>query len=277
MAIQKSSNIYPAKLVQKVVEECGAKWYREQITSIFGFGAKTGVEMPYENKGLVPTPGKMYQSGAFEWSQPTPYSLAIGYNVLVNAIQMCRAYSVFANGGYLIKPTILRKIMQKDRIVLDGLHEKKKVLEKGIVEEVLKAMKYSTKIGGSATLADIPGFTEAGKTATAEKLIRGSYSKTQHFSSFVGIVPVNEPRFVIFIGVDEPEKTYIPGFGTTHFGGKCAAPIFREIARRSLEYLGVTPDDPNGYPKGDPCYNGGKGDWMREVEELETMYRRWNG
>lgn len=276
MAIQKSSNIYPARLIQRVIEELGPKWYREKLRDVFGLGVKTGVEMPYENRGLVPTPGKMYASGAFQWSAPTPYSLAIGYNVLVNAIQMCRAYSVFANGGYLVRPTILRKITQKDRLILEGLHEKNRVLDESIVKEIVKAMKFSTKTGGSAPLANVPGFTEAGKTATAEKLIEGTYSKTQHFSSFLGFVPADNPRFVIFIGVDEPEKAYIQGFGTTHFGGKCAAPIFREIAKRSLQYLGVTPDDPYGYPKGDPRSDPSKAKWVKEIEELEATYNRWN-
>jgi cell division protein FtsI (penicillin-binding protein 3) len=278
MAIQKSSNVYPARLVQHVVETLGPNWYRDQLVNVFGYGEKTGIELPYENPGMVPTPGKKYSNGNYEWSLPTPYSLAIGYNLLVNSIQVVRAFSVFANGGYLVKPTLLRKIVSKEGVIVDNTTSRpmKKVLDDAIVKEMVKAMKYTTKPGGGATLGDISGFTEAGKTSTSEKLIAGQYSKTKHFSTFVGFAPVEEPQFVLFVGVDEPEKMYIPGFGTTHFGGKCAAPIFREIGKRTLEYLGVHPDDSYGYPKSDPRSSIQKADWMKEVSQLNELYKKYN-
>ncbi len=278
MAIQKSSNVYPARLMQRVVETLGPSWYRDQLVNVFGYGEKTGIELPYENPGLVPTPGKKYANGTYEWSLPTPYSLAIGYNLLVNSVQIARAFSVFANGGYLVKPTLLRKIVSKDGVILDNTNGsvKRKVLDEAIVSEVVTAMKFSTKPGGSAALGDIPGFTEAGKTSTSEKLIKGQYSKSQHFSTFVGFAPLEKPEFVLFVGVDEPEKKFIPGFGTTHFGGKCAAPIFREISKRSLEYLGAHPDDSFGYPKGDPRSCVEKADWIKEVRRLNELYEKYN-
>jgi cell division protein FtsI (penicillin-binding protein 3) len=266
MAIQKSSNVYPARLVQHIVETLGATWYRDELVKIFGFSQRAGIELPYENAGLVPTPGKKYRNGTVEWSLPTPYSLAIGYNLLVNSVQMARAFAVFANGGYLVQPTLLKKIVSKDGVILhnDPISKRKKVLDESICNEVIKAMKFTTKTGGSAQLADIPGFTEVGKTSTSEKLIGGGYSKTKHVSTFIGFCPVKEPKFVLFIAVDEPEKMFIPGFGTTHFGGKCAAPIFREIGKRSLEYLGSLPDDPMGL------------DWKAEVKQLNELYERYN-
>jgi cell division protein FtsI (penicillin-binding protein 3) len=278
MAIQKSSNVYPARLVQHVVETLGPNWYRDQLVNVFGYGEKTGIELPYENPGMVPTPGKKYPNGNYEWSLPTPYSLAIGYNLLVNSIQVVRAFSVFANGGYLVKPTLLRKIVSKEGVIVDNTTSRpmKKVLDDAIVKEIVKAMKYTTKPGGGATLGDISGFTEAGKTSTSEKLIAGQYSKTKHFSTFIGFAPVEEPQFVLFVGVDEPEKMYVPGFGTTHFGGKCAAPIFREIGKRTLEYLGVHPDDSYGYPKSDPRSSIQKADWMKEVNQLNELYKKYN-
>ena len=280
MALQKSSNVYPARLIQKVIERMGVDWYRDKLMRVFGFGLRTGLELPYENPGMVPDPHKTYPNGALQWSKPTPYSLAIGYNLNVNAIQMLRAYAVFANGGFLVKPTILKKIVRGDEVLVDNQERAKRVkrvLSEAITSEISHAMKYAVKTGGSATLADIPGFTAAGKTSTTEKLIKGQYSKTNHFSCFAGFAPATRPRFVLFVGIDEPKKFFIPGFGTTHFGGKCSAPVFREISKRVLEYLGEPPDDPHGFPKGDPRFDPSRADWNHEVKELLEVYKKWNG
>ena len=280
MAIQKSSNIYPAKLVQKIMETLGKSWYREQLVNVFGFESKTGIEFPYETLGMVPSPDRYYATGAPMWSAPTPYSLAMGYNMLASSLQMARAYAVLANGGYLVKPTFIRKIVKKNgEVILDQTlnNNKDQVLSQHIVDEVVKALKFSTKPGGSGALADVPGFTEAGKTGTIEKLINGVYSKNKHRASFVGFAPAENPRFVLCITLDEPEKKYVEGIGTTHFGGKSAAPIFREIAKRSLHYMGVIPDDPFGYPNGDPRSNRVKADWIEEVEYQSEVYKKWNG
>lgn len=275
MAIQKSSNIYVARLTQKIVEALGANWYREQLVHVFGFGLKSGVELPYENPGLVPTPGKTYPGGQLQWSQPTPYSLAMGYNILVNSIQMARAIAVIANGGDLVNPTLIKQETYEDENGQE-MPKKKHVISKEITDRVTNAMKFVTKPGGPCVLADVPGYTEAGKTSTSEKLIGGVYSKKTHFSSFIGFAPASNPRFVLLINIDEPEKRFIPGFGTTHYGSKCAAPIFREIAKRSLQYLGVAPDDPYGYHKSDPRSDPSQAEWMQEAHELQRLYQKWN-
>ncbi len=279
MAVQKSSNIYPARLVERIIDKLGAEWYREKLLEVFGLGQKTGIEIPYENIGMIPQPGKTYANGVLQWSGPTPYSLAIGYNLLVNSVQLCRAYSVFANGGYLIKPTILKRIVRGDTVLLDNSDRAKyfeRVMDEKIAKEIVCAMKFATKPGGGSFLADIPGFTEAGKTGTSEKLKAGKYSKSVHYSSFMGIAPADNPRFVLYVGVDEPQKVFIPGFGTTHWGGKSAAPIFREMAKRALLYLGETPDDPYGRPQGDPRHLPEKANWVKESTELSKVYQEWN-
>ncbi len=279
MAFQKSGNVYPARLVEKIIDELGPHWYREKLVEVFGLGQKSGVEIPYENVGMVPIPGKTYASGVLQWSGPTPYSLSIGYNVMVNSVQLVRAFAVFANGGYLVKPTILKKIVRDGEIVFDNSDRAKyfqRVMDESIAQEILTGMKFTTKQGGSSAKADIPGFSEAGKSGTSEKIKAGKYLKSVHFSSFIGIAPASKPRFVLYVGVDEPMKVYVPGFGTTHWGGNCAAPIFREIAKRSLSYLGEVPDDPYGHPKGDPRYDPDKADWVKEAKELIETYNQWN-
>jgi cell division protein FtsI (penicillin-binding protein 3) len=286
LAMQKSSNIYMASIIKRVLEQYGNEWYREQLTETFGFGKRTHLELPGETPGLVPQPGKLYPSGALEWSIPTPYSLAMGYNIQVNSIQLLRAFSTLANGGYLVSPTLVREITEnqsdgKKHILLKQTNKQKlehfpKVLDTAIVERVVKSMKFVTKRGGAATKAEISGFTEAGKTGTSRKIVNGAYSKKKYFSSFVGFAPTSHPRFVLFVGVDEPDTTFIPGYGQAYYGSQSAAPIFQQIATRTLEYLGVTPDDPYGYPKGDPRSDPEKADWTSEVKNLEQLYIKWN-
>jgi cell division protein FtsI (penicillin-binding protein 3) len=90
------------------------------------------------------------------------------------------------------------------------------------------------------------------------------------------VVPADDPAFVLIVTMDEPEYGYEPGQGRTHMGGFCCAPVFKEIAQRSLEYLGIAPDDPYGYPPGDPRYNSEKANWLPEIRRLQEMYEKWN-
>jgi len=281
MALQKSSNIYMAQVIDRVVNIFGNKWYRNVLVDTFGFGQKTEIELPAEASGLVPLPGKCYPNGALQWSLPTPYSLSIGYNILATSLQMLRAYAVFGNGGYLPTPTLVKKIIKEGRVEEHLQKPFPKVLSDEIVLEILTAMKYTTKPGGTGHLAEVSGYTEGGKTATAEKIINGAYSKQTHISSFIGLAPLSlvqvpAARFVLIVTIDEPETGFLEGGGKNHMGGRCAAPVFREISKRTLEFLGVTPDDPYGYPVGDPRYNPEKADWVNEVQQLKTLYEEWN-
>ncbi|MBI3508820.1 MAG: penicillin-binding protein 2 [Chlamydiia bacterium] len=283
LALQKSSNIYMARLVQRLIETMGEEWYRKALHDLFGFGRKTQIELPAETAGLLPTPGKLHPNGKLEWSVPTPFSLAIGYNILANSVQIVRAYAIFANGGFEVQPHLIRKIVQK---MPDGTHQilrdnrgyraKKRVLSKKSVDAIVCAMKFTTKEGGTGKRADIPGYTEAGKSGTAEKIIDGVYSKNNHISSFVGFAPAHNPRFVLIVSIDDPEKKFIPGVGKHQLGGICAGPIFREIATASLHYLGIAPDDPYGYPPGDPRRDSKRADWYDEVAKLKALYEQWN-
>jgi cell division protein FtsI (penicillin-binding protein 3) len=283
VALQKSSNIYPARAIQRLIETKGDAWYRKEFTETFGLGQKTGLELPAESVGLVPTPGKLHPNGKLEWSVPTPYSLAMGHNILVNSIQMARTYAILANGGFDVKPHLIRKIAKKsndgkEQILLDKTEMKKgkRLLSDSIVETIIHGMKFVTKEGGTSKMGDIPGYTEVGKSGTAEKVIDGIYSKSHNISSFLGFAPAKNPRFVLLVSVDDPEIKYIPGVGKHQLGGVCAAPIFREIASRALQYLGVTPDDPYGYSPGDPRRDAKKADMLAEIVALKEEYLRHN-
>lgn len=286
MAIQKSSNIYMARLAEKIVQQLGVSWYRQRLQEDFGFGLKTGIELPAESCGVLPMPGKKHANGTLEWSKATPYVLAIGHNIQTTSLQVLRAYALFANGGYLVEPTLVRKIVRRESdnsesVLLDHTNQDRKekfrrTISEKIAKEVATAIKFTTKIGGTARRADIAGYTESGKTGTGDKATTGIYCPQFVCSSFVGLVPATKPSFVLIVSMDEPEYGYEPGIGRKHMGGVCAAPVFREIGRRSLEYLGVPPDDPYGYPAGDPRYNSDKADWMPEVKRLEELYQKWN-
>ncbi len=286
MALQKSSNIYMARLVQRIIEALGEKWYRDALQDIFGFGVKSGIELPSESPGMLPMPGKKNANGTMQWSTPTPFSISFGHNILVNSLQMVRCYGILANGGWEVCPRLVRKIVRERRdgtqdVLLDKTvdlgENRRRLLEPQIVEQIVRAMKYVTKPSGAAAKGDIYGYTEVGKTGTSEKIVNGTYSKRNHISTFVGFAPAKNPRFVLLVAIDEPEWKYIPGVGRNQLGGTCCAPVFREIGLRTLQYLGVEPDDPHGYPAGDPRRKAEQADWYNEVKILDELYHQWNG
>ncbi|MBS0621981.1 MAG: penicillin-binding protein 2 [Verrucomicrobia bacterium] len=269
MAIQKSSNIYMARLMQRIIEKMGDHWYYEQLKTCFGFGEPTGVELPGESSGFLPKIQGHYSGGRPHWSKATPYSLAMGYNLLVNSFQMLRAFNVIASGGYLVEPRLVRQITKGEEVLFDldtylAAHPPQKKIDPKICARVVEGMQYSTQSGGTARRANIPGFTEAGKTGTSEKIVNGQYSKTVHFTNFIGFVPAKLPELVILVAMDEPEYKFIPGVGSRHHGGGCAAPVFCEIGRRCCAYLGIKPDDPD------------ETHWKEEVAHLQEIYKAWN-
>lgn len=271
MAIQKSSNIYLGRQMEKIITRLGSAWYRRFLYETLGFGKKTGIEFPVETAGVVPTIGKLHPNGTPQWAKCTPYSLSMGYNLLVNEFQLVRAYGVLANGGYQVQPTFVRKVISYEsgqpEVIIDNTKPERKsqfplILPPKVVEAVVKTMKYTTKPGGTCVKADIYGYSEAGKTGTARKIVNGIYQKI-HRSSFIGFAPLKKPAFVLYVMMDEPKNG-------------AAGPLFSKIGKRVLTYLGVAPDDPYGYPNGDPRADPAKADWVLESQKLEQTYYLWN-
>lgn len=277
MAIMKSSNIYMARLVERIIQRLGPEWYRDKLHTVFGFGKKTGIELPSESIGLLPKPGRKHPNGALEWTTATPFSIAFGHNIQATSLQMLRAYAIMVNGGVSVQPTLIKKIARKGEVLYQRPQgESVQLIPANILEKVVKSMKYTTKPGGSARRADIWGYTEGGKTGTTEKIVNGTYAKKVNITSFIGFVPATKPAFVLLVTVDEPEWCYIPGVGKNQLASYSCAPLFKEIARRSLEYLSIEPDDPHGYPVGDPRYDKDKADWVKEAKALDDLYQKWN-
>ena len=165
----------------------------------------------------------------------------IGYQVGVTPLQMATAVSAVANGGEVVQPRVVRAVTR------DGVRREvaRKVLRRAISQRTaaqLVPMLESVVVKGTAKAAQLEGYTVAGKTGTAKKLVNGSYrGHSDYNASFVGFVPSRSPRFTIVVVVDSPRKVSI-------YGGAVAAPIFKRISEAMLQYEGVprtiNPDPP---------------------------------
>ena len=210
-AVRFSSNIVAGKLGVKV----GNRTMYEYSTS-FGFGALTGVEFPGETPGLLRHPDK--------WSARSLPTLAMGHELSVTALQLGLAYSAVANGGTLMAPQILLSESDARGKVLSRCEPR--ALRRVISEETAQTLRgflQAVVDSGTATRADLAWAHVGGKTGTAQKFDTAlhSYKTGNYLASFVGFLPVESPRLVCVVMVDEPRKGY--------YGGDVAAPVFRKI------------------------------------------------
>lgn len=223
--IQKSSNVGTIKIAMMLGKE---KLYH--YIKKFEFGEKTGIDLPGEISGYVRPTQK--------WSGTSIGAIPIGQEVAVTAIQILRAYSTIANGGYLVKPFVVSEIHSPEGNILYKavIHRERVVSEKTarIMREVLKKV---TEDGGTATAAKLDGNNVAGKTGTAQKYNpkTGGYSKDSYVSSFVGFIPADNPCIAMIVVIHDPKGM--------HYGGVVAAPVFKAISDEALAYLNVPRDD----------------------------------
>jgi cell division protein FtsI (penicillin-binding protein 3) len=216
--IKKSSNIGAARIALMLGNR-----RMECYLRAFGFGAATGIDLPGEEEGIL--------MPAARWNVLSPTRMAIGQGVAVTALQMLGAYCAIANDGRLMRPYVVTRVVAPDGEVL--LENGPKVVARPIRPEVAATMRHLltgvVAEGGTATRAEIPGYSVAGKTGTAQQPCRGGYSESDHWASFVGFVPASEPEFGIIVVVDRPR--------TSHYGGVVAAPVFARIAGVVAQYL----------------------------------------
>jgi stage V sporulation protein D (sporulation-specific penicillin-binding protein) len=211
----------------------------------FGFGSKTGIDLPGEGNGIL-----------FSLSRVGPLELAttaFGQGVSVTPIQQVMAVCAVANGGILMKPHVVKAILDHDTgEVVQTVHPEavRRVISEDTAKQVLGALE-SVVARGSGGGAYKEGYRIAGKTGTAQVAKNGRYDPSHYIVSFMGIAPADNPRLVAYIAVDHPR----PINGQPIFGGVIAAPIVGRILADSLQYLGVQPS-PQGLPKkpryGDP-------------------------
>jgi cell division protein FtsI (penicillin-binding protein 3) len=219
--IKHSSNIGAGK----VGERLGAERLAAAIDA-FGFGAPTHVDLPGEIGGIVRPHSK--------WARINVVTTSFGQGIAVTPLQLLRAYAAIANGGQLMRPFVVRRVIgPQGNIMLENQPE---VVGRPIAPEtarVVTGLLRSVVEGGTGTQARIDGIPVAGKTGTAQKVDgkTGRYSARDRMSSFIGFVPADAPRFVILVVIDSPR--------TATYGGLVAAPVFRRIAEYAVDRLGL--------------------------------------
>lgn len=214
--LTQSSNVGAIKISQRLGSERLAGWIKR-----FGFGETTGIDFPGESKGIVLPLDQWY--GSAEGTIP------IGQGIAVTPIQLAAAYAAIANKGVWLQPHLVEQIGSKPA----PAPKRRRVVSTAVADELM-TMFGSVVDKGTGTEAEIPNYSVAGKTGTAEKAdSSGGYSSSKYVASFVGIVPASNPRLVILITVDEP---------STIWGGSVAAPAFQQIALDCLRYLEIPPD-----------------------------------
>jgi cell division protein FtsI (penicillin-binding protein 3) len=226
--IKRSSNVGAAKIALKFGS---AKLYA--ALRRFGFGARTGIELPGETPGML-------RDGA-RWRDRDLASIAYGYGLAVTPLQIAAGLAVFGNHGRYRTPRIVERVIDGDGTVLYQADEAERQVVSEHTAATMAAMMASVfeggKLNGTASAIVVPGFRCAGKTGTAHKYDPETHSYSdRHLASFAGLAPADHPRLAIVVLVDEPSEG-------DYFGASVAGPVFARVASESLRYLGV-PGEP---------------------------------
>jgi cell division protein FtsI (penicillin-binding protein 3) len=220
--LQVSSNIGVSKVADKLKKDPYFKYIEK-----FGFGQMTGIDMPGEVPGLLRRPET--------WSGIDLATHAFGQGLSATPLQMVMAYAAIANGGFLMRPYVVRRALSpKGEVLVENQpHMVRRVISERTARSLASMLHDVTTEGGTGKMAKVEGFDVAGKTGTAQKvdLVNGGYDAKKRVASFVGFVPADEPRLVLMVLVDEPQANV--------YGGVVAAPVFQNIARGALRHFGV--------------------------------------
>jgi cell division protein FtsI (penicillin-binding protein 3) len=222
--VKYSSNIGAVKISEKLGPEKLYGMFRK-----FGFGDKTGIDSPGETAGSL----SYYKN----WTSVDSASIAFGYGISVSAIQLIAAVSAIANDGILMKPYLVQAITDDSGQPLKQFQPQmvRRVIKDQTAQTIKAIMKTVITTGGTGTNAALENYTVCGKTGTTRKLDEnGTYSNNKHIASFVGFTPAEKPQLAILVVIDEPQGQY--------YGGTVSAPVFRKIARETLNYLNITPE-----------------------------------
>jgi cell division protein FtsI (penicillin-binding protein 3) len=241
-ALEHSSDVGAAKMALKLGSD---KFY--SYMKGFGFGDRSGIELPSETRGLLRAPRK--------WGSTSILSMAIGQEVAVTPVQLVTMVSTIANGGVYMPPHVLlesvdamkgdsrlqpmafRPTNQLPEKLPDGAH---RVITE-MTSAKMRMMMEGTIVTGTGKLAKLNGYSAAGKTGTAQKIdvATHTYSHTKLVASFAGFAPVSNPAISVVVVMDTPQ-----GSEAQRYGGAASAPVFADVAQQVLEYLGIPHDQP---------------------------------
>ena len=209
-----SSNIGISKITENINDNNIYK-----LCKNFGFGSTTGLPFKSESNGILRDLKK--------WSKCSKTYISIGQEVGVTNIQLAIAYSALANGGYLLKPHIVKNISKNDSIIYNRkINPIRKVVDENISNQILLSLN-EVVIKGTAKNLNLNGYKIGGKTGTAQKFINGAYSKNEFISSFASIFPIDNPKYVMIISIDSP----IYG---KHWSNESAVPTSKKIINRII-------------------------------------------
>jgi cell division protein FtsI (penicillin-binding protein 3) len=223
----KSSNIGAAKLALSVGDQKFYEYIRR-----FGFGERTGVELPGEISGLIRPPQA--------WSKISITRLPMGHEIGVTPLQMTLAMAAIANGGKLMRPRIVKSITSSDGKTISELSPVvlRQVISPQTARQIGNALRGVVSDRGTAAAAAVPGFVIAGKTGTAQKVDpNGGYEKGKWVVSFSGYLPADQPAFVGLVVLDDAQTSK----PELNYGGLVAGPIFSHVAEKAARYLDLQP------------------------------------
>jgi cell division protein FtsI (penicillin-binding protein 3) len=238
-ALEESSDVGAVKMALKL----GPERFYSYIKG-FGFGARSGIQLPSETRGLLQPPKR--------WGATSIGSLAIGQEIAVTPVQLVSMVSAIGDGGTYIPPTILletsRQLKPGEPMHSLPFHPEQDLpqalpagahrVTSSLTSAKMRKMMEGIVLNGTGRKAALDGYSAAGKTGTAQKIdpLTHTYSHTKHVASFAGFAPVNNPAISVAVVIDSPS-----GMG---WGADVSAPVFKEVAQEVLEYLGVPHDEP---------------------------------
>jgi len=222
--ITKSSNIGAAKVGIKLGDD---RLY--DYASDYGFGERTGIPLPGEVAGIL-YPVK-------DWSKVTIAQIPMGQGIGVTRLQMLMAMGAIANGGWLMRPMLVKCLEDRDGNIIQQYEPQRvrQVVTADTARQMIEALKTVVSPEGTAPGAAMKEYVVAGKTGTAQKVENGEYVHGKYFASFIGFFPADNPQLCISIVMDEPKEGY--------YGGQCCGPVFHDVAERCASYLNIPPDE----------------------------------
>ena len=233
----------------------------ESFLRAFGFGSRTGIQMREEGTGILRPHRK--------WSDLQGIRIAIGQGVSVTGIQLVNAYACIANGGRLLRPSIVKEIVTASNEVV-WRHEPEEIgrpIGAKVARDMTFMLSQVVKPGGTARRAAVPGYGVAGKTGTAQIAEHGHYSEQDFCASFCGFLPARDPSLAILVTVKRPQETERNPEGR-HTGGSVAAPIFARIAAAAADYLLIPTDKEAAAPPPSPTTTDEEPDDVIPFEDL---------